>query len=95
MNAEEVRHDPLARRYELVVGTERAQLDYGLAGNDQTFTHTWVPPALRGQGIAEKLVRAALDDARAGGRRVIPECSYVAVFIRRHVEYADLLAEPA
>jgi len=57
------------------------------------FTHTYVPPSMRGKGAAEKLARAALADARANGRRVVPECSYVAKFIERHrAEYADLLA---
>ncbi|HEY4301046.1 MAG TPA: GNAT family N-acetyltransferase [Candidatus Didemnitutus sp.] len=92
MSPGEIRHDPVARRYELVFATERASLDYELDGTRQTFTHTWVPPALRGQGIAEKLVRAALDDARRDGHKVIPECSYVATFMRRHPEYADLLS---
>lgn len=56
------------------------------------FTHTLVPPELRGRGVAEKLVRAALAEARARGCRVVPQCSYVARFIERHAEYQDLLA---
>jgi predicted GNAT family acetyltransferase len=48
---------------------------------------------LRGRGIAETLVRAALEDARVQGRRVVPQCSYVAMFIRRHPEFQPLVAE--
>jgi predicted GNAT family acetyltransferase len=55
------------------------------------FTHTVVPPELRGRGIAEALVRAALADARAAGRKVVPACSYVARFMERHREFGDLL----
>jgi predicted GNAT family acetyltransferase len=51
-----------------------------------------VPPELRGRGIAEQLVRAALADARTAGNKVVPACSYVAKFIERHHEYQDLLA---
>ena len=65
---------------------------YELAEGRMVFTHTVVPPELRGRGIAEKLVRAALADARAAGRKVVPQCSYVAKFIERHREYQDLLA---
>ncbi|MBP7481729.1 MAG: N-acetyltransferase [Lacunisphaera sp.] len=65
--------------------------EYELAAGRMIFTHTVVPPELRGRGIAEKLVRAALADARAAGRKVVPACSYVAKFIDRHKEYADLL----
>jgi len=54
------------------------------------FTHTVVPPELRGRGIAEKLVRTALAEARAAGRKVVPQCSYVARFIERHTEFTGL-----
>jgi predicted GNAT family acetyltransferase len=56
------------------------------------FTHTFVPDALRGRGIAAVLVRTALEEARRTGRRVVPRCSYVAEFIQRHPEFRDLVA---
>jgi predicted GNAT family acetyltransferase len=55
--------------------------------------HTGVPPEHRGKGIAEQLVRAAMDDARRDGMRIVPVCSYVAVQFRRHPEWADLRAD--
>ncbi|MGV3491706.1 MAG: GNAT family N-acetyltransferase [Devosia sp.] len=55
--------------------------------------HTGVPPQYRGQGIADELVKAAMDDARANGGKIVPVCSYVAVQFRRHPEWADLKAE--
>jgi predicted GNAT family acetyltransferase len=56
------------------------------------LTHTEVPPALEGRGIAAALVKAALDWARAEGLRVRPLCSYVVAYMRRHPETQDLLA---
>jgi uncharacterized protein len=53
------------------------------------FTHTEVPPADEGKGIGARLVRAALDDARQRGFKIVPACSFVAAFIRRHPEYND------
>ena len=55
--------------------------------------HTGVPPQYRGQGIAEKLVATAMDDARERGQKIVPVCSYVAVQFRRHPEWHDLRAE--
>lgn len=55
--------------------------------------HTGVPPQYRGQGIAEKLVAAAMDDARGKGQKIVPVCSYVVAQFRRHPEWADLRAE--
>jgi predicted GNAT family acetyltransferase len=86
-----VTHDATAHRYEAVVDGHLSICEYEQADGKMIFTHTVVPPELRGRGIAERLVRAALADARAAGRKVVPACSYVAKFIERHKEYADLL----
>lgn len=89
---DEIRHDASAGRYELSTGGSLAVLDYQHEGDRIVITHTFVPPALRGQGIAEKLTRRALDDARREKRKVVPSCSYAAAFIQRHAEYQPLLA---
>lgn len=88
----QVRHDPATRRYAAAVGAQVAVVDYELVDGRQVFTHTFVPPELRGRGLAEVMVRQALAEARAAGRRVVPACSYVATFIARHPEFQDLLA---
>lgn len=88
-----VRHEPQARRF--VVDTERgpAYLTYrnfsdGVLDIDGTF----VPPALRGGGIASHLTAHALAYARERRHRVVPSCPFVASYIARHPEYRDLLA---
>lgn len=86
-----VRHNAAASRFEATVEGHLAIADYVLEDGRMVFTHTFVPPELRGRGVAEKLVRAGLEQARAEGRRVEPQCSYVAVFIRRHPEFQALL----
>ena len=86
-----VRHNAAASRFEATVEGHLAIADYTLADGRMIFTHTFVPPELRGRGIAEKLVRAGLDFVRAEAHRVVPQCSYVAVFIRRHPEFQSLL----
>jgi len=84
-------HNPAASRFEARVGTQLAVADYGLEDGRIIFTHTYVPTALRGHGIAEKLVRAGLEYARAEKRKVVPQCSYVDSFIQRHKEFQGLL----
>jgi predicted GNAT family acetyltransferase len=88
----EVRHNTGARRYEATLDGHLSVCAYEDAPGRRVFTHTEVPPELRGRGIAEQLVRAALADARAAGLKVVPACSYVARFIERHREYQSLLA---
>lgn len=89
----EVKHDEPGRKYFAVVDGRESVCDYGPAG-DRTlvFSHTYVPPELRGRGIAEELVRQALDDVRQRGYKVIPSCWFVRVYIDRHSQYQDLLA---
>lgn len=84
-------HNPAASRYETTVDGHLAVAEYTLDGACQTFTHTFVPGELRGRGIAEQLVRTALADARAAGRRIVPQCSYVARYVERHPEFQVLV----
>ncbi len=55
------------------------------------FTHTEIEPAHEGQGLASRLIGAALDDARRRRLRVVPRCPYVAAYLRQHPEYQDLV----
>lgn len=92
LRAGEVRHNAAARRYELAAGGKTAVADYVRAPGQITFTHTFVPPELRHHGIGARLVEGALEAARKDGLKVVPQCSFVAAFIRRHREFQDLLA---
>lgn len=85
-----VRHNAAEQRFECEVDGRVCVADYHIRDGEMVFTHTHVPPELRGRGIAEKLVRAALGFAKDEHLRVIPECSYVAMFIQRHREFAPL-----
>lgn len=91
-NPSEVRHNLAAQRYEVDLDGKQAVAEYEMEGGRQVFTHTFVPPEMRGKGIAEKLVRKALEDARAANRKVVPACSYVDVFMQRNKEFASLRA---
>lgn len=70
-----------------------AELTYGRReGNTIVADHTFVPPVMRGHGLAEKLVDRLIGDARAEGNKILPLCSYVAAQFRRHPEWAGLHA---
>ncbi|MGL5452692.1 MAG: GNAT family N-acetyltransferase [Aeromonas sp.] len=45
---------------------------------------TFVPPALRVQGIADELARALFDWATAQGLTIVPSCRYIEVWLRRN-----------
>jgi predicted GNAT family acetyltransferase len=86
-----VRHNAPEHRFEAEVDRRLSVADYTLRGTGMILSHTCVPPELRGKGIAEKIVRVALEHARSERLRVVPACSYVNAFIKRHAEYQPLL----
>jgi len=87
-----IQHHPDAQRFSTSVDGHEAELIYRLREGRMVIEHTGVPEAIGGRGIAAQLVKAALDHARAVGWKVVPACSYSAVYVQRHPEYADLLA---
>jgi uncharacterized protein len=92
-----IRDNAKELRYELVqddnvVGEIRYRREDGAVA----LVHTEVDPEYEGKGLAGELVEKALQDLRARGLRVIPVCPFVRAWIRRHPEYADIVAtDPA
>ncbi|MNN38068.1 hypothetical protein D3C81_1520450 [compost metagenome] len=84
-------HNPAQTCFETTVDGHRAVLEYVLENGAMVITHTGVPEAIGGRGIAADLTRAALAHARAAGLKVVPACAYAAAFMQRHSEYTDLL----
>ena len=86
-------HDPAGQRFVLSLEGLQAGLDYRRDGNRMVIEHTVVPEALGGRGLAGRLVQAAFDHARTQGWQVLPACSYARMWVGRHPDYADLLAD--
>lgn len=84
-----VRHNQAKSRYELQTPNGLAIAVYRQEGDRLHFTHTEVPSADEGHGLGSALVRWALDDSRRRGFKVVPACSFVVDFVRRHPEYKD------
>ena len=84
-----VRHNEAASRYELDTPHGLAIAVYREQAGSRVFTHTEVPPADEGHGLAAELVHAALDDTKAHGFKIVPACSFVVAYVRRHPEYAS------
>jgi len=90
-----VRHAPERNRYEyLVDGEPLAVAEYRRDGDVLVLHHTYTDPGHRGRGFAGRVVAGALDDVRAHGLHVDPQCWFVAEFVAAHPEYSDLLVTP-
>src|SRR5438270_4034148 len=84
-----VSNNEAAQRYEAYVNGRLAVIEYRRSDDEIVFTHAEVPEELEGHGIAGRMARVALEDARAQGLTVIPRCPFVAAYILRHREYLD------
>jgi predicted GNAT family acetyltransferase len=88
----DIHHLSAAHRFETTVDGVTCELNYSLQDRIMTITHTGVPEAVGGRGIAGELVRAAFETAGKEGWKVVPACSYARVWSERHPEYAELRA---
>ena len=86
-----VKDNPGENRFEANIDGRIAIAEYIRRGPMIIFTHTEVPPELRGRGIATALAKGALDQARAQGLEVVARCPTIANFIERHPEYQSLV----
>lgn len=86
----DVVHNVEKKRFEMQLGEQLAKVQYILGSSEIIFTHTEVPEAFEGQGIAGKIAKVALDYAKNSGMRVRPMCPYIAAYIKRHPEYQSI-----
>ncbi|MGZ5100431.1 MAG: GNAT family N-acetyltransferase [Usitatibacter sp.] len=90
---DEIRHEDDGLRGAFYIerdGKRVAELTYSMAGNAAVVDLTWVEPRLRGGTLASSLVKAAVEWARAGDRKIVPACSYVRSVFARTTEYNDV-----
>jgi predicted GNAT family acetyltransferase len=86
-----VRDNKAQSRFELDVEGGVAFANYRVTPAAVIITHTETPRALRGHGIASQLIEGALALIRADGRKVTGACGFVADYLGKHPEYADMV----
>lgn len=86
-----VRDNRPEKRFEAATEGQVAVVEYNLIENGIVISHTEVPKALEGRGIATRLYEAVFAAAREEHRRVIPVCPVFALYIKRRPETHDVL----
>ncbi|MGW0548207.1 GNAT family N-acetyltransferase [Streptomyces altiplanensis] len=86
-----VERNDAGHRYEILLdGTAAGLTAYRDRGDQRVFCHTEIDDAFAGRGLASHLVRQALTDVRASGKRIVPVCPYVAKYLQKHDEFSDI-----
>lgn len=79
-------------RFELKLQEGAAFVDYRSEGDLIHLTHTEVPKAYEGKGVAEVLVEKTFTYLEQHNLRIVPLCSYIRVFLTRHPQWERLVA---
>ena len=86
-----ITHDEAAQRFETIIDGQTGYISYQQRNNTLVYDHTIVPQSLGGRGVGTALVKHALDYAREQNKKVVPQCSFVSTYIKKHPDYKDLL----
>ncbi|MEI6288962.1 MAG: GNAT family N-acetyltransferase [Chloroflexota bacterium] len=86
-----VNNNQLNNRFEIIINSETAVLEYTIRDNSIIFTHTGVPAELEGKGLGSLLVKAGLEYADLHKLKVVPICWFVGKYLDRHPEFSHLL----
>lgn len=88
----EIRDEDSEAAYLIVVdGSPVGRAEYRTIEDRRVFTHTEVDEEYSGMGLANRLVRFALDDMQEQGKSIVPICPFFAAYIQKHPEEQDLL----
>lgn len=90
----EVVDNPTQARFEVHVdGALAGFTTYSDSDGIRTFPHTEVAEEYAGQGLAKRVINDGLVASRDAGFKVRPICPAVVRYIKKHPEFADLVAE--
>ena len=91
MTDPEIRDNPDRHQYELPVDGDLAVVTYNLSPPNLMITETLVPERLEGHGIASRLARHVVDDARARDLLILPVCPFFSAWFQKHPDQADVV----
>ena len=78
-------------RFEFIVDDYLSLIDFKKRGDKIYLLHTEVPKELEGKGIAAAMVEKTLQYLEENKLKLVPSCSYVQAYLKRHPEWNRLL----
>ena len=80
-----------AKQYEFHIERVITKREYIKTQNKNYLTHTEVPTKREGKGIGSSLGKMALEDIKKKELILVPLCPLVALYIKRHPEWKELV----
>ncbi len=81
------------KQFEMVVEGHKAFIQYQELPNKIALVHTEVPEELGGKGVGTALVEKTLNSIKESGKKIMPYCSFVFAYIKRHPEWKTIVSE--
>ncbi len=89
-----VTHDEAKQQFEIDLDEKKAVIQYKKHGNDAlNLFHTKVPKEFEGKGVGSQLVGQTLEQIKVAGKKIVPSCPFIAIYIKRHPEYKTMIKE--
>jgi predicted GNAT family acetyltransferase len=93
--ADELNDNRSLGRYELTIDGATAFITYRRCGNVVILMHTEVPGVLSGRSAGSRLAKEVLDHLKKSGVKIVPECPFIASYVRKHPEFRELVEKPS
>lgn len=85
-------HNAKESKYEFHIDEHVAYITYDDQNGKMHLTHTVVPEALAGKGLAKTLLEAVLEQIKKDNKKAVARCSYIVNYQQKHPEANDVFA---
>ena len=80
-------------KYEYHIEGHCAYITYDDQEGKMHLTHTIVPEALAGKGLARTLLEAVLQEIKKANKKAVSQCSYIVKYEEKHPELSELFTK--
>ena len=85
-------HNKSECKYEYHIDEHVAYITYDDQNGNMHLTHTVVPDALSGKGLAKTLLEDVLKQIKKDNKKAVAQCSYITRYLDKHPEASNLFA---
>lgn len=88
----ELIHNENECKYEYHIDGHIAYITYDDQNGEMHLTHTIVPEALAGKGLARTLLEDVLGEIEKAGKKAVAQCSYIVKYQEKNPEKSAIFA---
>ena len=85
-------HNEPECKYEYHIDGHIAYITYDDQDGNMHLTHTIVPDALAGKGLAKMLLEDVLEQIKNDNKKAVAQCSYIVKYQEKNPEKSDFFA---